>query len=258
MRLLRLIDTVCCCLIRMVCVLILALGVYSAADTVCLYREAYDSSTLRFRKEYSHDGGFSEIQIPENAAGWLYLDGAGVDAPVMQGKDNLEYLNKNSEGEFSLSGSLFLDSRCSRDFTDPYSLIYGHHMEHHLMFGALDQYLDKDFFDSHPDGILCTHSGSFRLEVIAAAVCSAYEADIFGLTDEEKVREFIRSSAMYFRPSAMDGRILAMSTCQYPDTAARTVVFAMIRESLKGEEYEQSAVNPRCRGTVRTVPAAAV
>ncbi|MBQ9823815.1 MAG: class B sortase [Solobacterium sp.] len=257
MRLLKMILRVFDLITRLVCLLVLALGLYSAADTVYLYREAYDNSTLRFRNGYSHDGGFSEIQVPENAAGWLYLEGAGVDAPVMQGKDNLEYLNKNPAGEFSLSGSLFLDSRCAGDFTDSYSLIYGHHMEHHLMFGALDQYLEKDFFDSHPEGILYTGNDSYRLEIIAVAVCSAYEADVFSLSDDERVRAFIHTGAMYFRPSDMSGRILAMSTCQYPDTAARTVVFAMIREKLKGEDYEQSAFNSGCRNA-GTQSAAAV
>jgi sortase B len=216
MRLLKMILRIVDLSTRLVCLLVLALGLYSAADTVYLYREAYDNSTLRFRNGYSHDGGFSEIQIPENAAGWLYLEGAGVDAPVMQGKDNLEYLNRKPAGEFSLCGSLFLDSRCAGDFTDAYSLIYGHHMEHHLMFGALDQYLEKDFFDSHPRGILHTHNDSYRLEIIAVAVCSAYEEAVFSPGNEERVREFISTSAMYIRPSGMSGRILAMSTCQYP------------------------------------------
>ena len=77
--------------------------------------------------------------------GWIVVDDTNIDYPVMQGYDNSQYLNLDPYGEYSLSGSIFLDSRNSSDFTDPYSIIYGHHMEYGKMFGAIDDYLDDQY-----------------------------------------------------------------------------------------------------------------
>ena len=81
--------------------------------------------------------------------GWLTVDGTSIDYPVMQGGNNLTFLNRNPYGEFSLSGSIFLDSRNSPDFSDEYSIIYGHHMAYGKLFGALDAFLDETYTSSH-------------------------------------------------------------------------------------------------------------
>ncbi len=211
------------------CLLLLMMGVWSLYDTALLYYDASDQSLLRFRPQ-------SEKEIEnlyeslKGSVSWLVLDGAGVDDPIMQGKDNLEYLNKNPFGEFSLSGSLFLDFRNSADFSDPYSLIYGHHMDHHMMFGALDQYMDREFFDTHSSGRLYVNDEIHDLKIIAAATCSAYDQRVFEPSDADQVKEFIQSEAMYLREFDPETnlRIIAFSTCRFPDTESRTVVFALI------------------------------
>lgn len=40
---------------------------------------------------------------------WLTIDDTKIDYPVMQGKDNTEYLNKDPYGDYALAGSIFLD-----------------------------------------------------------------------------------------------------------------------------------------------------
>lgn len=78
----------------------------------------------------------------------MTIDDTNIDYPVMQGEDNNEYLNKDPFGNYALSGSIFLDRRNNPEFKDYYSLIYGHHMEHGMMFGAIDEYLNEDYFNS--------------------------------------------------------------------------------------------------------------
>lgn len=216
------------CLIS--CLLFLLLGLYSLTDTVLLYRDASDPSILRFRPEANSepDTLYEELK---GSVSWLVLEGAGVDDPIMQGKDNLEYLNKNPYGEFSLSGSLFLDSRNSADFSDPYSLIYGHHMDHHMMFGALDQYMDEEFFLTHPSGKLYVKDQVYELEIIAAAECSAFEHSVFEPGEADDVKQFIQNHSTYLRECPLNERILCMSTCRFPDTQSRTVVFALIKDT---------------------------
>lgn len=215
--------------LRLFCLIVIFLGLYSLADTIFLYQDAGLSSTLRFRPTAAGPADQSFVEI-ENSAAYLRLPEAGLEAPVMQGSDNMEYLNKNPQGEFSLSGSLFLDSRNSPDFSDSYSLIYGHHMEHWLMFGALDHYLDEDFFAANPYGALTVKGTEYRLDIFAVLECSAYEDIVFNPPESTQLLTFIRSHAKYQREAEDTGRILGMSTCQYPDTRARTVVFAMIHQ----------------------------
>ena len=67
----------------------------------------------------------------------------------MQGETNLEYLNLDVCGNFALAGSIFLDTRNERDFSDPHSILYGHHMENSAMFGDLDLYKDEECCLTH-------------------------------------------------------------------------------------------------------------
>ena len=85
-------------------------------------------------------------------AGWLTVDGTNIDYPVMQGKDNNSYLNTDPFGNYSLTGSIFLDSRSSPDFSDEYSVVYGHHMDYGKMFGALDDFLNEKYLKQHSSG----------------------------------------------------------------------------------------------------------
>lgn len=47
------------------------------------------------------------MAINKDVAGWITIDDTHIDYPVVQGKDDMEYINKDVYGEFSLSGSIF-------------------------------------------------------------------------------------------------------------------------------------------------------
>lgn len=95
--------------------------------------------------------GYTMEQL--GAIGWLTIDHTDIDYPVMQGKTNTEYLNKNPLGQISVSGSIFLDSASKSDFSDPYSVAQG------KMFGALDGFQDFSYLKSHSSGTLKTADG---------------------------------------------------------------------------------------------------
>ena len=109
-------------------------------DSYMVYQQATDNSILKYKPGYETDDETNK-KITGNMVAWLTIDDTNVDYPVMQGEDNNEYLNKDPFGDYALSGSIFLDSRNDPEFKDYYSLIYGHHMEHGMMFGAIDEYL---------------------------------------------------------------------------------------------------------------------
>ena len=128
--------------------LLFLIGFYTMYDTLLIYDAARGDDLRSFRPIVNEAGELTwdMSALSEDVVAWLTVDDTNIDYPVMQGIDNTEYLNKNPYGQYSLSGSLFLDSRNAPDFTDPYSLIYGHHMEYGRIFGALDEYLDESYF----------------------------------------------------------------------------------------------------------------
>ncbi len=83
-----------------------------------------------------------------------HTDHTKIDYPILQGEDNLTYINTDVYGDFALSGSIFLDSGCDRNFRGKYSLLYGHHMAEHKMFEIGIFTEKKKFFNKSTTGTL--------------------------------------------------------------------------------------------------------
>ena len=218
--------------------LLFAMGSYALYDSALVYMDANDTSLLKYKPGYEKEE--PEKEIKGNMTAWITLDDTDIDYPVMQGDDNSEYLNKDPYGEYSLSGSIFLDSRNASDFSDPYSLIYGHHMEHGAMFGALDDFLDEDYFSAHRTGTLYAGDDVYRIQVFGVLECAATQEEIFAPTEIplKDTARYITQKAMYLDEKAWDKdqKILALSTCKYPDTADRTVVLTTIEKENSHEK----------------------
>ncbi len=60
--------------------------------------------------------------------GWLVLPQTMIDYPLMGGTDSDRYTDHNYEGGYDLYGTPFLDSRNAVDFSDFFSLVFGHDM----------------------------------------------------------------------------------------------------------------------------------
>ena len=211
------------------CIILLFLGGYALLDTIHVYNHANDKSLLTYKPKVDKDGTVRDPLSLPGSVGWLTLDGSNVDYPIMQGTDNNAYLNKDPYGNYSLSGSLFLDASNSPDFTDQYSMIYGHHMEHNSMFGTLDEYLKPEYFAEHRSGSIIIKDKSYKLVLFAALECSAYQKEIFDVTYGGAL-DYIRENAEIFYGDDVTeyDQILAMSTCQEADSDQRTIIFAVI------------------------------
>lgn len=228
-KVVRFLDKLTDRILIIICIILLCLGGYALLDTIHIYYHANDKSLLVYKPKVEKDGTVRDPLSLPGAVGWLTLDGSNVDYPVMQGTDNNAYLNKDPYGNYSLSGSLFLDADNSPDFTDQYSMIYGHHMDHSTMFGALDKYLDKDYFDQHRDGSIIIGAKSYKLKLFAALECSAYTKEIFNVKYGGSL-DYIRGNAEIFYSEDVTeyDQIIAMSTCQEADSDQRTVIFAVV------------------------------
>ncbi len=137
--------------------------VYAATDNV-------QSELMKLKPviEEAGEGGasFAELlAINEDVCAWVSLDNTGIDYPILQGENILTYINQDVYGNFSLSGSIFLDPANTTDFKDAYCLIYGHHMERHRMFGDVDLYDDEKFFNETTPGQLILPDRCDELEI---------------------------------------------------------------------------------------------
>lgn len=181
-------------------------------------------------EEPDNSESFAQLRrINPEVCGWITMDGTGIDFPVLQGQNNMSYISRDVFGNFSLAGSIFLDSRDDPAFGEDYALLYGHHMADGNMFGDLDRYKEEPFFGENTTGQLILPEKGYRLTVAAVLVVPASEKRIF---DPEYVRahsgnwhSFIRENALYLREESMtEGKFLALTTCSTEFTDARTVV----------------------------------
>ena len=205
------------------CLILLFFGGYSLLDSYSVFYHAADRSLLKIKQNFQNVEEFTIIA--DDLAGWITLDDSGVDYPVMQGDSNSEYLNKDPYGSFSMSGSIFLDTRNAKDFSDSYSLLYGHHMENYAMFGALDKYLEEDFFNSHESGTLMVGKNTYALQVFAVVECDSTVQEMFAPNEGYDQLAYIQGNHTFYKEPTGD-HLISLSTCKYPNSTERTIVVA--------------------------------
>lgn len=210
---------------------ILLLGLWYLADTIYVFYHSRTDVTMPFKPE---GGDLSALQreLSEDAVGWITMDVTNIDYPVMQGADNYEYLNRDPYGEYSLAGSIFLDARNSADFSDDYSILYGHHMTGGYMFGALDRYEDATYFSEHLTGTLQTARGEFPVQAIAFRYTDVSNDLVFDpeqKAEELEELEAFMAEAETWRDTG-EGRIVALTTCKSPTSTRRACLFVRVME----------------------------
>ena len=173
-----------------------------------------------------------------NFAGWLRVEGTGLDYPVMQGPDNEFYLSHNMEGEYDKNGLLILDTGCLVSGNSPQYIIYGHNVQSGRMFGELLNYKEEAYYRFHP--ILSFDSLMERgeYEIVAAFVVSLVEpgdlADFYQYKNFQNQEEFDSYIALVKKCSIYDtgvepvyGRpLLTLVTCENSVESGRFVVVA--------------------------------
>ena len=218
-------------IVAIISLILFLICLYAMIDAYNVYVGASDTGILKYKPV----AGNTEIlrELSENAVAWLTVDDTRIDYPVMQGENNTEYLNKAPNGEFSLSGSIFLDSRNDKTFSDPYSLVYGHHMEYGAMFGSLDGYADREYFDAHRTGTLTVIKGAeYKITFFASCKAQATEKVIFDPpeSNNQALLEYLNDHALIYDPSGVGAglKLIALSTCQSAESNERMIVFGVL------------------------------
>ena len=213
--------------------LILFISAYSLLDHMWLYQNASDSSLLTYKPSPdAPEQSGNKNQFLDGQVAWLCIEDTYIDFPVMQGETNFDYLNKDPYGEYRISGSIFLDYRNHGDFSDDFSMIYGHHMDHYNMFGSLDLFTSEAYFHAHEDGWLAVKDRILGLKLFAVVWGDSKDKVMFspqGRTTDE-VLTYIKEKALIYTAHQPGRRIVALSTCAGETSTSRLIVLGMIDE----------------------------
>ena len=108
------------------------------------------------------------------------------------------------------------------------------------MFGDLDLWKDAAFFEQNADGLLILPDRTYGLEISACLLVPSSEKAIFEpqqwRSDVRGLLDYAGSHAMHLRQATLERlrgaaetpQILAMSTCAFEFTDARTVLLAVM------------------------------
>lgn len=214
--------------------LIFFISAYSLLDNLRLYQNASDPSLLTYKPSLNvPQQSEDKNRFLDGQVAWLCIENTYIDFPIMQGETNFDYLNKDPYGEYRISGSIFLDYRNDGGFSDEFSMIYGHHMDHYNMFGSLDLFTSEAYFREHEDGWLAVRDGSmYGLKLFAVVWGDAKDKVMFspqGRTAAEALA-YIEENALIFTEYEAGRRIVALSTCAGQTDTSRLIVLGMIDE----------------------------
>ena len=219
--------------------MMLLYGGYSLWNTIMIYRGAFSSNDL-LKYQPTGDGPNSItlgelMKLNKDVVGWIKIFDTHISYPVVQGKDNQEYLNKDVFGEFSFSGSIFLDYRNACDFTDSYSIIYGHHMEYGAMFGDVVEFKNDDYFQEHKTGALFLLDDTYKITLFACVETQEFNNKIYnpivqGKDNLDTLLKYIKDEAVQYRDISLnhDDKIIGLSTCAEAGTNERVVLFGRL------------------------------
>lgn len=111
---------------------------------------------------------------PDTVA-WLRLEAPEIISyPVVQSKDNNEYLTKTFSANDNKLGAIFMDAR-NTSFEDRNVFIYGHNLKvGGEMFSQLNAYAEEEFCLEHPYFFIYTPDGKVRTyKVFSAGIVKA-------------------------------------------------------------------------------------
>ena len=172
-----------------------------------------------------------------DVVGWLTILGTVIDYPFVQAADNNHYLARDINGDSSAAGTLFLDCRNDRAFSDFSTIIYGHHMKNGSMFGQLARFIDEAFFTEHRDGTIWLEDRAFSLEIFACMLISADNEVIYQTLQLERRAQglffdYVAQNAQRYREIGLEpgDLLVTLSTCAYDFSNARYVVIARMTE----------------------------
>lgn len=173
----------------------------TAIEVVSRVQGAARSKTEEERGEPNLD--WTELKKVNKAiSGWISIPGTKIDFPVMKSNDNDFYLTHDSEDNYSVYGSIFMDYRQNEDLSSMNTYIYGHNVDPSIdssFFGELRNYYSQEFFDSHKRVLYYTENQVYEGEIFAvhadSAKSDAYKVEYLNEDDLKSHASFMLNNS---------------------------------------------------------------
>ena len=116
-KLIRILNKIIAIIAILLALILFSYGGYSLWETYEIYKGSFVSEDLmRYKpKDDAKLGGANPTlydlkKINEDTVAWLTIDDTNIDYPVLQGEDDMEYVDKDIYGNVSVYGAIFLAS----------------------------------------------------------------------------------------------------------------------------------------------------
>lgn len=164
--------------------------------------------------------------LNEDIYAWIYVPNTGIDLPIFQAppdKDDNYYIHHNVKGEYEYKGSICTQRLNKKDFSDPVTVVYGHHMQDDSMFSNLHYFMDSQFFKDNEYFYIYTPG-----HILTYRIVSAHEFDerhilnSFDFSNDRVFREYLdfvlapKTMVANVRENVVlttQDRIVTLSTC---------------------------------------------
>ena len=169
--------------------------------------------------------------VNPDVVGWITIPDTRIDYPILQGKDNDQYLHTDMEGNETVAGEIFLDFEDEGDFSSLHNVIYGHHMKNGTMFKDVVYFKEQEFFDAHGQIVIYTPQREIHLEPLAALYTSpdGIRRKTYFRSEESfcgYVEAMTEGALAKKEPRQKVERLYSFVTCSYEFPNARTILYA--------------------------------
>lgn len=192
----------------------------------------------------------------QDFVGWLTIPGTSISFPIVQGKDNDEYLYLDYNRHDTNYGNPFMDYRCNSDTLSKNTIIYGHHMRDNMIFAPLKDYKDPAMFKKAPIIELSTLYGDYSFKIYGIFITNGYAAQNNGYVfnfmhtsfkNNDNFMEYIDqvdmrklyTTGVDIKPT---DKIITLNTCAYDFTEARLVLIGRMVRSGESKSVDTSLV----------------
>lgn len=176
---------------------------------------------------------------------WIRIPGTKIDYPILQSEEDGYYLSHDIEKESNIYGAIYTESVNEKDFSSPNTVVYGHHMKDKSMFGSLDEYLDRDYFEKHPTVVIFTPGEKRTYHIVAAYehpaehLLTTYDFSTTEGTNAylQQIPDFVAASGGVMQEGVeITSPLLTLSTCTRNDRQKRCLVQAILEKCEKKKE----------------------
>ena len=172
----------------------------------------------------------------KDIVGWLKIDNTTINYPIMQNiNDPNYYLHRDFYKNYSSYGTPYMAKQCNLNSDN--IVIYGHHMKNNKMFGELEKYKSKDFYNNHKIITFTTLEKEYSYEIFAVFKTTVYTKNTFryyeniNFENKKMYNDFInicKDKSLYQTGIKIKDKekLITLSTCEYSNKNSRLVIVA--------------------------------